>query len=453
MSTRISRRGFLGRSVAAGGLAAAGPIIVPSWARGAAPSDKLNVAVIGVAGRGAANLGGVAKENVVALCDVDEINLTRTAAKFPSAKTFRDFRKMLEAVEKQIEAVVVSTPDHTHAPAAAMAMRMGKHCYSEKPMTRTVFECRTLADLARDKKLATQLGTQIHAGTNYRRVVELVQGGAVGAVREVHVWSSASYGGMDRPKDTPSCPPNLDWDLWLGPSRERPYHPCYVPGKWRAWWDFGSGGLGDFGCHYMDLPFWALKLRYPTSVEAEGPPVHPETTPRSLTVCYEFPARGTLPAVKMTWYDGGKRPTALLSQAALVGAKTKHSNTDPAKWTSGVLFVGEKGMLLADYNRRMLLPESKYAGFTPPAETIPNTVGHHQEWINACKGQAMPGLAAGETTCKFDYSGPLTETVLLGCVSFRAGSKLAWDAAALKATNCPKAEEFVKQPYREGWKL
>jgi len=318
-----------------------------------------------------------------------------------------------------------------------MAMRMGKHCYCEKPLTRSVFECRTLVDLANKNKLVTQMGTQIHAGDNYRRVVELIQGGAIGPVGEVHVWCSCRYGGVTRPKDTPPVPANLDWDLWLGPAPYRPYHPTYLPGRWRSWWDFGTGGLGDFGCHYTDLPFWALKLRHPITVEAEGPPLHPEAVPLWLIVRYEFPQRGPLPPVELTWYHGGKQPPRL---------RTLLAPNERKRWGSGVLFVGAKGMVLANYNARMLLPKAKFAGYQPPKPTIPRSIGHHREWIVACK-------TGGTTTCNFDYSGTLTEAILLGNAAFRAGEKLQWDAKALKATNTAKAAPYIRPECRKGWTL
>ena len=402
-------------------------------AQGQSPNEKLDIAVIGVGGRGAANLSGVAGENIVALCDVDGTRAAKSFAKFPSAKKYTDFRKMLDEIHGRIDAVVVSTPDHTHAPAAAAAMQLGKHCYCEKPLTHSVYECRTLTDLAREKKLATQLGTQIHAGDNYRRVVELVQSGAIGAVREVYVWFPGTRGGLDRPQETPPVPEDLDWDLWLGPAPHRPYHPCYVPGNWRSWWDFGNGTLGDFGCHYMDLPFWALQLQYPSTIEAAGPPPHPESTAPELTVRYEFPARGQMPPVTLTWHNGKTRPAVL-------------DEKQVPKWSSGVLFVGEKGMLVADYGKRLLLPESQFTDFQPPEPTIPASVGHHQEWINACK-------TGSPTTCNFAYSGPLTEAVLLGNVAYRAGRRLQWDAANLQAANCPETDRYLRREYREGWKL
>jgi len=430
MFTRSPRRRFLKISAA---LASApfAATIVASFAE--SPNEKLNIAAIGVRGRGAANLAGVASENIVALCDVDANNLNEAAKDFPNAKLYRDFRRMFDEIAKEIDAVVVSTPDHTHAPAAAAAMQLGKDCYCEKPLTHCVYETRYLTELAIRNKLVTQLGTQIHAGDNYRRVVELVKANVIGTISEVHVWSAASYSGGDRPKDTPPVPPYLDWDLWLGPAPYRPYHPAYVPGRWRGWKDFGNGGLGDFFCHYSDLAFWALDLKYPTSVEAEGPEPHPESTPPWLIVRYEFPARNDLPPVRLTWYDGGKRPP-IQGEAKL------------PDWGSGVLFVGEKGMLLADYGRRMLWPEEKFADLQPPPQTIPPSVGHHQEWIQACKTR-------GTTMCRFEYSGPLTEAALLGTVAFRVGQKIHWDAVNLKAVNCPEADPWINKPYREGWRL
>ena len=283
MVQRMTRRTFLGNVALTG----SGLIILsdPRSVRGFAANEKLNIAGIGVAGRGAADIQGVASENLVALCDVDDLHAAKTFEKFPQARKYKDFRRMLDQIHGQIDAVVVGTPDHTHAPAAAMAMRLGKHCYCEKPLAHNVFEARTLAEIARENKLVTQMGTQIHAGTNYRRVVELVQTGAVGPIREVHVWLGARFNGPatptdmsqpDAPQDHPAVPETLDWDLWLGPAAYRPYSPEYAPFRWRYWWNFANGQLGDFFCHYCDLAFWALKLRYPTTVEAEGP-VHPES--------------------------------------------------------------------------------------------------------------------------------------------------------------------------------
>lgn len=401
--------------------------------RSASPNDTLNIGVIGVANRGGANLEGVSSQNLVALCDIDDKYLAAAAQRFPQAKTYNDFRRLID--RNDLDAIVVSTPDHTHAVATVAALRSGRHVYCEKPLTRTVSECRIVTELAKQQKRVTQIGTQIHAGNNYRRAVEIIQSGTIGAVAEVHVWVNATYGGMDRPKATPPVPDHLHYDLWLGPVEPRPYSPEYVPFRWRNWWAFGGGALADFGCHYMDLPHWALTLRHPLAVEVvEGPPVHPESTPPWLIVRYSHPARDRQPPVTLTWYHGGKRP------------KLELPPEQSAKWGSGVLFVGEKGMLLADYNRNILLPEKRFEGFERPAPFIHNSTGHHKEWIEACK-------TGGPTTCAFDYSGPLTEAALLGNVAYRVGRKLEWDHAKIKATNCPEADQYLQHHYREGWKI
>ena len=429
MSQPRSRREFLRTGAAFG---AVGIFGAPAVGRaGIGPNEKLDIAVIGTANRAAANIDEVQGQNLVAFCDVDDRLLGEIGRRFPKAKKYNDFRELLES--KGFDAVVVSTADHSHAPATAMALRQGKHVYCEKPLTHSVTEARTIAELARQAKVATQMGTQIHAKDNYRRVVELIESGAIGPVRECHVWCGKSWGGGDRPTENPPVPKPLHWDLWLGAAPARPYNPIYQPGNWRRWWDFGNGTLGDMACHYMDLPFWALALRHPSTIEAEGPPVHPETAPIWLVVRYEFPARGDRPPVALTWYDGGQKPKALPAEKA-------------HEWGDGVLFVGDKGMLLADYNRRILMPEEKFRDFKPPEPTIPASIGHHAEWIAACK-DGRP------TTCNFDYSGALTETVLLGNVAYRAGKKLVWDAQHLKAENCSEADAFLKREYRKGWTL
>lgn len=398
----------------------------------AGPNDRLNIGVIGTSGRALGNIEGVEGENIVAVCDVDDALLARANERFSGARPFVDFRKLIEM--PGLDAVVISTADHTHAPAAAMALRMGKHVYCEKPLSHSVFEARALAKLAAESRRATQMGTQIHATENYRRVVELVRSGAIGPVKAVHVWlGSANWSGGSRPAETPPAPSGLHWDLWLGPAPERPYHPTYQPANWRRWWDFGNGTLGDMGCHFMDLPFWALDLRHPTAVEAEGPPPHPETAPERLVVRYRFPARGERPPVALAWYQGGRKPEAL-------------QDLPLAGWNNGVLFEGEKGMLAADYSRRRLLPESDFREYKAPEPTIPKSIGHHAEWIASCK-DGRP------TTCNFDYSGALTEAVLLGSVAYRSGKALEWDGPAMKATNCPEAEAFLRRDYRQGWTL
>ncbi len=434
MKLHLTRRKFLRQAaIAPSALSLAAICTAKGEAAPKSPNESLNLAVIGVARRGGANLNGVSCQNLVALCDVDANHLGAASKRFPKAETFRDFRQMLDRVADRIDAVVVSTPDHTHAPAAAMAMRLKKHCYCEKPLTHNVHDARLLTELAAENELVTQMGTQIHAENNYRRVVELIQSGAIGPVGEVHVWHPGNLGGLTRPTDTPPVPDHLDWDLWLGPAPVRPYHPTYVPGKWRSWWTFANGTLGDFGCHYMDLPYWALDLGHPTSIEAIGPPAHAETTAPQLTVHYQFPARGERPPVKMNWTNGAGRPEIV----AKLGLE---------KWGSGVLFVGENGMLVADYNKLQLLPEQQFADFEPPEPTIPESIGHHAEWIEACKN-------GGPTTCHFGYSGVLSETVLLGNVSYRLGTKLDWDAENLKAINCPEADRYLKRESRDGWSL
>lgn len=334
------------------------------------PNEKLNIGIVGIHNRGAANLKGVSGENIVALCDVDDNYLAEAKKHFPKAKTFNDWRRLNEY--KEIDAVVISTTDHTHAPASVMAMRLGKHVYCEKPLGHDVHEARVVGDTYRRTKVATQMGTQIHASDNFRRVVELIQSGAIGSVREAHVWCGRVSGPARRAKEMPSVPSNLHWDLWLGPAPDRPYHPSYLPGNltWNRWWDFGNGTLGDMGSHLIDLPFWALKLRYPLAVEAEGPPVDPDICPAWMIVRWEHPANGDHNALKVVWYHGGKRPEA---PAGVV----------LDKWDNGILFVGDKGQLMADYSRYLLLPEERFRDFTPPKPSIPPSLGHYREWIHA----------------------------------------------------------------------
>lgn len=438
MTNRVSRRRFLRQSVFAGSAAIYGGYFSSaSAAPGRSVNERLNIAAVGTANRAMADIRGVAQENIVALADVDANFLGAVAKQFPAARTYRDFRTMLQQEAERIDAVVVGTPDHTHAPAAAMALQLGKPVYCEKPLTHTVHEARVLSQLARAKNLATQLGTQIHAGENYRRVVELVQSGAVGPIQEVHVWCAARYSGVHFTTGT-APPDNLNWDLWLGPAPQRPYSDGVHPRLWRSFWDYGNGAIGDFGCHYMDLAFWALKLRHPTRVRAAGPPVDPVATPSWLIVDYDFPARDDLPPVKLTWYDSGKRPPVL--------ATLKASNGKPVNFGSGQLFVGKDGMILSDYTRHMLLPADKFADFKPPSRSIPKSIGHHAEWLHAVRTGAP-------TTCNFDYSGALTEVVLLGTVAYRSGETLEWDGPGFRVTNSPKAQAMLHREYRKGWLL
>jgi len=389
------------------------------------PNEKLNVGMIGVGGmRGADHLRAMASQTIAALCDVDEKFLEAAAAKHPGAKKYFDFRVMLEK-EKSLDAVVISTPDHVHARAAVMAMKLGKHVYCEKPMAHNVAEVRAMSEAAAKYKVATQMGTQIHAEQNYRRVVESIQAGTIGKVSEVHVFVGGAWTAKGLPvhNPPPEPPAHVKWDLWLGPAEERPFSPRYHPQGWRSYWNFGGGHLADMGCHFTDLPFWALKLRSPLTAEAEGPALDEHGAPPWLIAKYEFPG-----GLKLIWYHGDKRP-ALLAEKGM-------------DWKgSGVLFVGDKGMLVSDYGRHKYYPEAK-----GPEKSIPDSIGHHNEWIEACKG-GKPAL------CNFDYAGALTECVLLGNVAYRVGKKIEWDAAALKARNAPEADRFLRREYRKGWSL
>jgi predicted dehydrogenase len=426
MPTRLDRRRFLlSATVATLGLRSV------SARR---DTDKLRVGAIGIAGQGFSDLRAIAAAGaeIVALCDVDtkRDQVVEQIKHFSKAKFYTDFRKMIDA--GGLDAVMVATPDHTHAHPTLTALKANLHVFCEKPLTHSVEEARAVATLAAKQKRVTQMGTQIHAVENYRRVVELVQAEAIGPVREVHVWCDKSWGGDGkRPTAKEEIPAGLDWDLWCGPTLERPYSKQYVPFNWRRYWAFGGGTLNDMACHFMDLPFWALDLRYPTKVEAIGPKASDETAPNSLTVKYEFPARGKMPACKFTWYDGGLKP--------------KMPDGTQPEWGSGVLFIGDKGMLLADYGRRKLLPEKDFKDFTAPKPTIAKSIGHYKEWVEACKN-------GSKTTCNFDYSGALTEAVLLGTVSHRLGTGFDWDGEKFKASD-PGAEKFLRKEYRKGWQL
>lgn len=431
-SVSVKRRDFLKSSSAAAAVVSAGVWSEVAAADSNSPNAKLKIACIGTANRAAADIDGVKGEDIVALCDIDKNYLDRAAERFKDATTYVDYRELIESEAGKIDAVVVGTADHSHAPASIRAIRKGLHVYCEKPLTHTVQEARLVAEEAKKYGVATQLGTQIHAGDNYRRVVEVVQSGVLGDVIEAHVWVGKGWGGGDLPTNTQEPPSHLNWDLWLGPAAERPYAPGrYHPANWRRWWAFGQGTLGDMACHYMDLPFWALKLRHPTTCEAEGPEVHPETCPLGLVVRYNFPERDGLAPVKLTWYDGNLIPKKVAGERV------------PG---SGVMFVGTEGHMFADYGSYRLFPADKFKGFKPPQPTIPNSIGHHAEWIKACKD-------GSPTTCNFDYSGALTESVLLGNVAYRTGEKLEWDAKTLTAKNCPSAKLYINKEYRKGWEV
>jgi predicted dehydrogenase len=442
----LNRRRFLQRAA----LTSAAVLGAPAFVSCRSPHAKLNLVVIGCGGRGASNMKEMLGENIVALCDVSEPNLLAAAQKAPHARKFRDFRKLYDELkDSDFDAVVVSSTEHTHAFATLPALRRKKHVYCEKPLTHSLREARLIREAAREAGVATQMGTQIHAGNNYRRVVELIQGGIIGPVREAHVWVSRAWGRQDaeeakqhrdivtvaeRPTEEMSVPRGLDWDLWLGPAPRRPFNSVYVPGpKWYRWWDFGGGTMSDLGSHWIDLPFWALKLDAPLTVEASGPPPHPEIAPASMSAAFHYGPRGELPDVKVTWYQGVRKPD-LWKQGKI------------PQWRDGVLFLGSKGMLLADYGKHVLLPEKEFADFKRPAKTISDSIGHHAEWLHACKTGAP-------TTCHFGYSGLLTEANHLGNVAYRAGKRIEWDAKTLRIPNAPEAEHFLGREYRDGWKL
>ena len=404
------------------------------------PSEKLNIAGIGIGGRGEGDLHEVGSENIVALCDVDDSYAGKVFKKYPKARKWRDYRKMLDR-QKDIDAVVIATPDHTHAVISIAAIKRGKHVYCEKPLTHSIWEARQVAEAAREAGVATQLGNQGQASEGNRLVSEFIWGGAIGPVHEVHAWCNRyiSPRGIGRPKETPPIPSTLDWDLWLGPAKRRPYHPCYLPFSWRGWWDFGTGVLGDIGCHQLDPVFRALKLGYPTTVEASSSGVNDETAPQSSLVRFEFPAREGMPPLKLTWYDGGLMP----ERPEELEEGRRFGNADDN------LFIGEKGKMLG----HRLIPEPRMKEYAKPPQRIPRSPGHHAEWLIACKG----GPAA---RANFDWAGPLTEVVLLGNVAlwmekqlYEKGLKLHYDGPGMKVTNLPEANQYIRDTYRQEWTL
>ena len=421
--------------------------------RSFAANDKLDVAFIGVGGRGGGNLNSVTKQtqvgvNVVALCDVNSVNLGNAAQKHPGAQIYSDYRRLYDNL-KNIDAVVVSTTEHTHAFATLPALQLKKPVYCEKPLTHNIGEARRIMQAAKEAGVPTQMGTQMHATANYHRIVELVQSGAIGPVREAHVWVGRAWGLQseadakankdivyvtERPTANVTPPADIDWDLWIGPAPMRPYSDVYLPGpKWYRWWDFGSGTMSDLGSHYNDLPFWALKLESPTTVEAFGPPPHPDLAPASMSVRYEFPARGNLPPCSLHWYQGTAKPQILLDG----GIPNKGS---------GMLFIGDKGMLLCDYAGHTLLPAEQFKDFQPPPQTIPDSPGQHEEWLQAIVNKTP-------TRSPFSYAGLLTITNHLGNVAYRVGKKIEWDAEQGRVTNAPEAEGIVNRRPRAGWSL
>ena len=419
-----------------------------------APGGKLNIAAIGVGGMGAANLKACEAENIVALCDVDRVYAAKTFALYPKATVYTDYREMLEK-QKDIEAVIIATPDYTHAVITMACLRAGKHVYCQKPLTHTVAEARTIADAAREHKVVTQMGNQGHSYESMRLLKEWLDDGAIGNVTEVHAWTDRPVGGdpwsdfavRARPTDTPAVPETLDWDKWLGPVPFRPYSPEYLPMKWRAWLDFGTGPLGDMGCHILDPAFWALELGPPLTIEATSthyePAVAAETYPRASIVRYTFPARGSKPPVKLTWYDGRLLPP--------IPPEMEPGRTLPG---SGALLIGDNGTILhgshgADGVR--LIPETRMEAYKRPPKTLRRvTEGHEGDWIRACK----EGPSGVPPCSPFEYGAALTEMVLLGVLAIRMkDQRLEWNRQNFRFTNNDQANGLLGIQDREGWTL
>jgi predicted dehydrogenase len=456
MSSRASRRDFLKASAGLGvGFWIAAGVGADQPARRPGPNERLNIAIIGAGGQGHGNLRAVARtENIVALCDVDDRRAAAAYREFPKATRYQDFRRMLER-ERSIDAVVVSTPDHQHAVASILAMRLGKHCYCEKPLTHDVWEARQMAEVARRYRVATQMGNQGTSDHHFRQAVEVIRSGVLGPVREVHVWTNRPIWpqGMTQPAPAEPVPQGVNWDLWLGTAPERPYNHAYMPFNWRGWWDFGTGALGDMACHTMNLPYMALNLGAPTAIFATSrQPVNDQSPPEGCTVTYEFPERWVpagggrphaeqLPAVRLIWYERGKPPRELFRDALQPGQEPPGS---------GCLIVGAQATLYSpsDYGGSwQLLPRAQFRDYRPPEPSLPRSPGHHAEWLRACKGgpPAMSNFV--------DYAGPLTETVLLGNVALRAGTRILWDPEQLRVTNSDLANRYIRRQYRRGWEI
>ena len=442
----LNRRQFLyATALTAGSLALSASAAPPKKLK--SPNDKLDFGVIGAAGRGGDDANGVSGENIVAVCDVDTNVLDAAGKRWPKANLYRDYRVML-ANEKTLDAVTIGIPDHHHAPAAMLAIKSGKHVYCEKPLTHTISEARALTLAARKYKVVTQMGNQGHCGTGNRELCEMIWAGAIGPVREVHCWSDRPIWpqGLPRPQGSDPVPPNINWDLWVGPAPMRPFankwpdgRAVYQPTNWRAWWDFGCGALGDMGCHIMDGANWALKLGAPTKVEiVDSAPLCLETPPSWCILRYHFPARGEMPPCTLTWYDGGKQPH-----------RPKEMEADMFE-SNASLIIGDKGKIMSGcYGEHpRLLPESSMADYKRPDPTIPRIPGDspHQDFIRACKGGPLP-------CSNFDISGPFTETVLLGNLTLRVGKTIEWDSKNMRVKNAPEADKYIHGHYRKGWKV
>jgi predicted dehydrogenase len=442
----MTRRSFLGTATLT---AAAASLAGSARAQGAPSADrKLKLAGIGVGGMGGNDVNQVSSQEIVALCDVDHAYAAGTIKRYPQARLYRDYRELLDR-EKDLEGVLIGTPDHTHAVIAAAAMRAGKHVYCQKPLAHDIRECRELARIAKETGAVTQMGIQGHAQESMRRIVEWVRDGAIGEIREVDAWCTLSYYPHGhvwwstplarRPSETPPVPPELAWDVWIGPAAMRPYHPAYHPKVWRAWWDFGCGMMGDRGAHTLDAAVWALDLDLPTSVEATSTGLNPDTHPVSSVITFRFPAKGTRPPVKLTWYEGFRAP---------LPPEIEQEGDLPSN-EGGLLFKGEKGKIVSGVygESPRLLPRELMASYKQPAPSIPRVpAGHYMDWVNAIKEKRQP-------SAPFSYAAHLTEICLLGNLAKRVNGRIEWDGAGMKVTNNAKANEFVAPAYREGWGL
>ena len=440
MARKTNRREFLKKTSTVGlGFWVTGCISQRPVPRRTSPHEKLHLACIGVGGRGGLTIHQFKTEKIVALCDVDSKRAATAFNEFAHISKFRDYRRLFDKMHKQIDAVTISTPDHMHAPITLAAMELGKHVYCEKPLTHTVAEARRVTQAAAKYKLATQMGNQGNSHPGARRTVEVLRSGVIGPIREIHAWTDRPIWpqGIDRPLDTPPVPKTLDWNRWLGVAPYRPYNPAYVPFAWRGWWDFGCGAMGDMACHICNVGFWALDLRDPVAVECKVSGIHKETGPLWSMITWEYPETDKHPALKYHWYDGGKKPSRDLVDGLEIPAH-------------GSLFIGDKGRLYApdpDGAKYTLLPADKFADWPPLPESIPNSIGHQAEWMEAAKA----GRQDKHFMSHFERAGVMTEALLIGNLSVRLGQRIEWDAKNRKVTTLPEANAFIDPPYREDW--